>query len=209
MSLIHHAICQQTCMESILNLFNEKQLSSKLEARKSLQTIWACMFVLWNKFWLSVWSKDIFLRQHRDDNCPQGQTKSMRAHTWLKHGQLWSWLRSVCAFLKCSSVATVRVRCMCVFRFISLYELVDPSQETHHQLSRRPLQNQSCFAYYIMYQHQKVYICECALISQLQNQVSQHEKWCTAHKNCYRICKVNKDSLRFEWSMLPWKWHHI
>lgn len=50
MSLIHHAMCQQTYMESISNLFNEKQLSSKLEARKSLKTIWACMFWLCNTF---------------------------------------------------------------------------------------------------------------------------------------------------------------
>lgn len=123
MSLIHHAICQQTCMESILNLFNEKQLSSKLEARKSLKSIWACMFWLWNKFWLSVWCKDIFFETRRDDKFPQGQTKSMRAHARLKHAQLLSWLSvSECVggfFLDCVGAGTpqgfsIATVCACV-----------------------------------------------------------------------------------------------
>lgn len=51
------------------------------------------MFWFWDKFWLSVWCKDFFfLSQYKDDRFLQGQTKSMHAHTWLKHAQPLSWL---------------------------------------------------------------------------------------------------------------------
>lgn len=40
------------------------------------------MFWLGNKF---RWMRGHIFETHRDDKFPQGQTKSMHAHTWLKH----------------------------------------------------------------------------------------------------------------------------
>lgn len=91
MSLIHHAVCQQTCTESILNLFNEKQLSSKLEARKCLKVVWSD-FGLRNKFWLSVWREDFFFwHKTKMTNFPcrgrkKKSTQCVPTHGWSMHG---------------------------------------------------------------------------------------------------------------------------
>lgn len=137
MSLIHHAVCQQTCTESILNLFNEKQLSSKLEARKCLKIIWSD-FGLWNKFWLSVWREDFFFwHKTKMTNFPCRSRKkisSVCAHTWLKHTWHFScdWQEYI-AFLGFYSMKNHAWLC---FNLAS-----NRSQVDHQQLSRQPLES--------------------------------------------------------------------
>lgn len=148
MSLIHHAVCQPAGTESILNLFNEKQLSSKLGARKCLKTIRACMFQLWNMFWLSVWCKNFYWHKTKDDKCPLGS----RLHAQhMVRGASVPAERS--ALLGGSHVANVWL----CFNFTSPNEALkrftrgsSAAQQAATWVSR----------YYIIYQHQKRLACD-------------------------------------------------
>lgn len=154
MSLIHHAMCQQTYMESISNLFNEKQLSSKLEATKSLKTIWACMFWLCNKF-LVKWlvRGHVFETTQGRHISPEGrQNQCVPTQGFSTYSNCRDFKECVCVWGRIGIQYALYVcACWCFDIFLCVCASVcNPSQEAHHQLSRRPLWVEMfCIVHYV------------------------------------------------------------
>lgn len=164
MRLIHHAVCQKICTESSLNLFNEKQFSSKLETKTSLKTIHVLVM---EKVWVKCLVQQHFWDNTRNPGFPRRrQNQCMLTQGSITHSHCRDCQECVCfscnmperRLLGALQLPQCVYVCMCAFWFISLHELVDPAQETHHQLSRRATSNRSCFAYYIMYQHRMKHV---------------------------------------------------